>query len=245
MNHDPRHVEVLECYTELPVQGHEEDWKQLMQILELQLGHLESVQTVLRQGSWRTANDPLRYIRTAARREHRKIDNPKRPRALAGCISEMRLPCNRDGTPMEHDDAIDLLNTVVVEGDWDTDYAKERVHPRFLIADSHYEDATHTIDYSKVMDEVALIAGLDKRRRESIEKVLCLLQTAHFKREQLLSCSDEEWRKRLQAGLKWVDRNTALLAKVMSGPPSRATCLAVKKTQGPGKRALKGIPDTY
>lgn len=243
MNHDPRHVEVLERYTELPVQGHEEDWKQLMQMLELQLGHWESVQTVLRQGSWRTANDPLRYIRTASLRENRKIDNPKRPRALAGCISEMKLPCNRDGSPMEHDEAIDLLNTVIVEGDPYTDYAKARVHPRFLIADSHYEDATHTIDYSKVMDEVALIASLNKRRRESIEKVLCLLQVAHFTRNQLLGCADEEWRKRLQAGLKWIDRNTKLLAKVMSEPPSQATCSA-QKIQGPGKRTRKGIPDT-
>jgi hypothetical protein len=198
----------------------------------------------LRQGNWRTANNALRYIRTAARREHRKLDNPKRPPELAGCISEMKLPCNQDGTPMEHDEAIDLLNTAPLEGDWDEDYAKQRVHPRFLIADSPYEDATHMIDYSKVMDEVALIAGPDKRRRESIEKVLCLLATAHFSRKQLLSCADEEGRKRLQAGLKWVDRNTALLAKVMSGPP-QATCLAAKKNQGPGKRILKGIPDTY
>ena len=214
---DRTHFQVLENYAALPLQGHEEDWKQLMQLLGLRVDHLGAVHSVLGRGRWRNANDPVGYIRSAVQREHRKLERPKRPRALAGCISEMKLPSNQDGTPMEHDEAVDLLNAVPLEGQWDTSYAKQRVQRKFLIADSPHHDAEYTIDYSKLMDEVALIAGLSTPRRNAIEKVLVLRSTVHLSREQLSSYPDEGERKRLLAALKWIERNKPLLAKVLSG----------------------------
>jgi hypothetical protein len=141
------------------------------------------------------------------------------PEALAGCISEMKLPRNKDDTPIEHDEAIDLLNTKPLEGQWDTSYAKQRVQRKFLIADSPHQDAEYTIDYSKLMDEVALIAGLSTPRRKAIQKVLVLRSILHLSREQLSSYAGEGERKRLLAALKWIERNKLLLAKVLSGRP--------------------------
>jgi hypothetical protein len=218
-NLNATHVRVLEDFAALPESAHKDDWKPLLQLLSLPVGHLESVQAVLRQGRWREANDPVGYIRSAARRENRKLDRPRRPRALVGCISELKLPRNEDGTFMDHDEAIDLLQTVPQDWGCLTPFAKQRVHRRFLIADSPYEDAEYSIDYSKVMDEVTPIAGLSNTRRDAIQKVLELRATAHISREQILSYPVEGARKRLQAAMKWVERNMALLAKVMSSRP--------------------------
>jgi hypothetical protein len=216
MNHDKKHFQVLEYYAALPVEGHEEDWKQLMPLFQLQVGHIASVQLVLAKGTWRKANDPVSYIRSAAWKEQRKLDGPRRPPKLVGCISELNLPCSEDGIFMEHDEAIDFLYKEPTSWESLVPYAKQRVHAKFLIPDSTDEDAEYTIDYSKLMDEVASLAGLSKPRRDAIEKVLVWLATAHITREQILSYPIVGARKQLQAALRWVNQNKALLSKVLS-----------------------------
>ena len=96
-------------------------------------------------------------------------------------------------------------------------YAMCRVQPKFLIADSAHEDAECTVDYSKLMDEVARRAGLSKARRDWIEKVLVLRATAQISRAQILSYPDVEARKPLQAAWKWRDRHNDLMSNVLSG----------------------------
>jgi hypothetical protein len=72
---------------------------------------------------------------------------------------------------MSYDDTIDFVNAEPLEGDWEDDYAKQRPKPEFLIPDSQCPDAHHKVDYSKLMDHVASVAG-SKQRRDAIEKVL-------------------------------------------------------------------------
>jgi hypothetical protein len=209
-------LEVLENRVGLPLEDHEEDWKELMQRLELPLSHLESVQRVLEQLRWRKAIDPVPYLRTAARREHRKLERGSRSKPPVIRFSDLRLPLNKDGTPLNRDEAIDRLNTAPLEGEWETPYAKQRVRQKFLIADSPHDDAQYTINYTKLMDEVATVTGLSKTRRDYIEKVLELQSVCHITREQILSYPVEAERKRLQAALKWIQRNRSLLAKILS-----------------------------
>jgi hypothetical protein len=107
----------------------EVDLKKLMQLLALPMSYCESVLLVLQQGRWRNAEVPVRYIRAAARREHRKLERGRGSGALVGCISELKLPRNKDGIQMSHDDAIDCLNTGSLEDDWEMPFAKQRVAP--------------------------------------------------------------------------------------------------------------------
>jgi hypothetical protein len=216
INYDETHFQVLENYAALRVEGHEEDWKQLMPLFDLQVGYIASVQLVLAQGTWRNADDPVRYIRSAARREQRNLDRPPWSRGVYS-IAQLNLPCNEDGSLIEHDEIIDLLNRMSMDSDSIEQYANGRVQPKFLIPDSPHEDAECTVDYSKLMDEVAPLAGLSKPRRDWIEKVLVLRATVHISLAKILSCPDVEARKPLQAAWKWLDRNNALLAKVLSG----------------------------
>jgi hypothetical protein len=219
-NVDKTHTQVLDRCAALGLQSSEEDFKELMQRLALPISYWESVLLVLQQGRWRnTAEDPVRYIRAAARREHRKLEQGRRSGALVGCISELKLPRNKEGTPMSYDDAIDRLNTGSLEDECEMQFAKQRVHPKFLVADSPYEDAHREVDYSKLMDEVASIAGLSKVRRDAIERVLFWQSKCHMTRQQILSYPDAVVRKQLQAALKWVQRNKPLLKKVLSGRP--------------------------
>jgi hypothetical protein len=222
-NVNKTYTQVLYNCAALGLQSSEEDFKQLMQLLALPMSHWEGVLLILQQGRWRNiAEDPVRYIRVAACREHRRLERGKRYGALVGCISELKLPRNKDGSQMNYNDAIDRMNTGSLEGEWETQFAKQRVHPKFLIRDSPYEDAHYTVDYSKLMDEVASITGLSKVRRDAIEKVLDLKSICHISREQILSYSpDPAVRKQLQAALKWMLRNHALLKKVLSGQPAK------------------------
>jgi hypothetical protein len=216
LSDDLKHFQVLENFAALPVEGHEEEWKQLMALFSLQVGYIASVQLILNNGTWRKARDPLPYIRSAALREQRKLDRPRQPRGRERCISEQKLR-NDDGTFIGHGEAIDLLSKVPMDSESAERYAMCRVHPKFLIPDSVQEDAECTVDYSKLMDEVARRAGLSKARRDWMEKVLVLRATAGISREQILSYPEVAARKPLQAAWKWLDRNNELLLKVLSG----------------------------
>jgi hypothetical protein len=215
---DKAHTQVLDTCATLGLQSSEEDLEKLMQLLALPISYWESVLLVLRQGRWRKAEDPVRYIRAAARRAHRKLERGRRSGALVGCVSELKLPRNKDGTQMNYDDAIDRLNTGSLEDEWEIQFAKQGVQPKFLVADSPHEDAHLKVDYSKLMDEVASIAGLNKGRREVIERVL-IWQSMGLTRQQILSGPDAVVRTQLQGAVKWIQRNRLLLKKVLSGRP--------------------------
>jgi hypothetical protein len=214
-------LQVLENCATPHLQDRGEDWIELMELLELPFDVWYSVWLVLQQGRWRKADDPLRYIRKAARRKYRKVEGPERSKDLVGCISELKLPLDDDGMPMNYNDAIDRLYTAPLEWESDECYALQRVHPRFLIPDSRHDDAQCTVDFSKVMDEVALVAGLSKKQQDAIEDVLGILSIAHISREQILSYPEEGERKEYQAALKWLQRNRLLLVETMGRPVDR------------------------
>ena len=62
------------------------------------------------------------------------------------------------------------------------------------------------------------VARLPKVRRDAIEAVLRLRGGLDFSREQILACPPAE-RRRRQAAWKWIERNNALLAEVLSNRP--------------------------
>jgi len=215
-NVDKTHTQVLDNCATLGPQSSEVDLKKLMQLLALPMSYCESVLLVLQQGRWRKAEDPVRYIRAAARRELRTLERGRRSGVFVGCISELKLPRNKDGIQMRHDDAIDCLNTGSLGDDWEMPFAQQRVAPKFLVAGSPHEDAHRKVDYSRLMDEVASIAGLSKVRRDVIERVL-VWQSVGLTRQQILSFPDAVGRKQLQAAMTWIQRNRLLLKKVLSG----------------------------
>ena len=158
-NLDKSYPPVFDNCAALGFQSSNEDLKELMRLLALPMSHYESALFILQQGRWRViADNPIRYVRAAARRKHRTIERAKSSPALVGCISELIIPRNKDGTQMSYDDTIDLVNAEPLEGDWEDDYAKQRLKPEFLIAESQSQDAHYKVDYSKLMDRVASLA---------------------------------------------------------------------------------------
>jgi hypothetical protein len=208
-------LECIEKCTCLPAAS-SDDWQALLQLLKLPLDYLGSVYLVISQGRWREANDPVRYIRAAARQDDHSLERPKRSEVRVKCIADLKLPRDADGTLMTHDEALDRLNIAPSSGEWDTCFAQERVHRKFLLADSREEDAFYTVEWEDVMDVVQSIAGLNKTRRDTLEKVLIWRSMMIISREQLLTYPQEAERKKLGAAWKWIDRNPALLTRVLS-----------------------------
>jgi hypothetical protein len=145
------------------------------------------------------------------------LDRPRQSDGRERCIAELKLPCDEDGSFMEHDGVIDLMNTVPMDSESIERYAICRVQPKFLIPDSAHEDVECTVDYSKLMDEVAPLAGLSEPRRDWIKKLLVLRATTHLSRARILSYPDVGARKPLQAAWKWLERNKELVSNVLSG----------------------------
>jgi hypothetical protein len=124
-NLDKTYFQVFDTCATLGLQSSGEDLKELMRLLALPMSFYESALFILQQGRWRDiADNPISYVRTAARRKHRTIERARSSRALVGCISELRIPRNRDGTQMSYDDTINSVNAEPLEGDWEDDYAK-------------------------------------------------------------------------------------------------------------------------
>jgi hypothetical protein len=195
---DKAHAQVLDTCATVGLESGEENMKELMELLALPMSYWESVLLVLQQGRWRNAEDPVRYIRAAARRAHRTLERGRGSGALVGCVSELKLPRNKDGTQMNNGDAIDRLNADSLRDDWEMPFADRRVDPRFLVADSPHEDVQCGVNYSKLMAEVASIAGLSKERRDVIEKVLVWQSTGHITRKRMSSYPDAVVRNQLQ-----------------------------------------------
>jgi hypothetical protein len=174
------------------------------------------MQLVLAQGSWRTAIDPVLYVRAAARREHRKQERPKGAGPFPLSISELKLPRDDDGKSMGHGDAIEYLASRSLEDTWETSYVEQRVRREFRGGERWDQDGEHTLNYSKLADKVAAEAGLTEAQRDAIEEVLRVRGTQALSREQMLACTLPARRKRLQAAWKWIERNKALFAKLLS-----------------------------
>jgi hypothetical protein len=218
MSNDRMHFQVLDNFSALSGEGHDEEWKQLMALLNLPEDYLASVKLIWANGSWRNANDPVLYIRSAARSQYRDLNRLQRPLGRERCIAKLKLRRHEGDAFMEHDDLIDKLNKVPMDSESIEQYAMRKVQRKFLIADSPHEDAECAIDYSKLMDEVASGIGLSKTRRAWMVKVLVLRATADVSRAQMLSYPDVAARKHLQAAWRWLDRHKNLVAKVLSGP---------------------------
>jgi hypothetical protein len=229
VNHETRHVRLLEKCASLPLQGHDDEWEELMRVLRFPLNYWTTVKEVLDQGRWRHATDPVRYIRAAASREWRKREEVKRSGPYRGCISELLFRRKEDGRLMKHDEVIEYW-IARARDDRETPYMELRVRPELLIAESEDYDAVRTVDYSKLMDRVAAEAGLSRSQRNTIELVLQWRAYFNLTREQILNQPDARLRKRLQAAWRWISRNKALLASVLSGkavnPSGRAASIA-------------------
>ena len=74
------------------------------------------------------------------------------------------------------------------------------------------------IKYSKLADKVAAEAGLTKAQRDATEEVLRSRGSLGLTREQMLALAPPARRRRLQAAWKWIERNNALLAKLLKKP---------------------------
>jgi hypothetical protein len=215
---DHEYRELLESCAAHPLEGPAEKWQELFQVLALPLRYVEFVPLVLHQGRWRKAIDPVRYVRAAVRREHCKQERRKSSGPFPLSISELSLPRDEDGVPMCHDGAIEYLTSRSLEDTWETPYVEQRVRREFRGGERWDEDAQHTLNYSKLMDEVTVLAGLTKAQRDAIEEVLRLRGSSGLSRAQILATSPAE-RRRRQAAWKWIERNKALLAKLLSNRP--------------------------
>lgn len=210
------HRELFERCFAHPLDGPVEKWDELVQTLALPPDHLEFALMVLHCGRWRKAADPLGYVRAAARRERLKQELRQCSRNPQS-ISQMNLPCDEDDVPMGPEEALDYMKSRSAEDEWETPYVQQRVRRELRGGEAWDDDAEHTINYSAVADELALRAGLTKKKRDAIEAVLRMRGNG-LSRERILDCPPAE-RKRRQNAWKWLDLNNPLVRSVLSGKP--------------------------
>lgn len=213
MKNHQKHRELFENCATRPLEVPEEKWEELFKILALPPSCQEFVLWILHKGGWRKEVDPVQYVRAAVRKEQREQER-RRASKFPIPFSAFNLPRNEDGTTMGRDEAIDYLNPRSLEDSWETPYVELRVRREFRGGEQWDEDGQYTVNFSKVMDEVAELAGLSKVQRDAIEVVLHSRGRLGLSRNAIMACPPAERRLR-QAAWKWIERNKALLAKVL------------------------------
>jgi hypothetical protein len=177
-----------------------------MEILRLPLSYFAAVREVVMKGRWRTARDPISYVRTAAWRTAATDKEWDRPQGL---------PVPDD---IGHDEFIDIQTAypgpTKKEGVWhavdddDAPYVtagerlRRKVPDRFCM-----ELRTADPDFPKLRvpdwDTIGKAAGLDDGETEVLKHI-----AAGVSREQAMElCSHDSERKRIQAAWRRFDRH--------------------------------------
>ncbi len=210
MKDERKHFELFEKCVTKPHEG--EWWEKLFEILALRPKYREFLPLVLYRGGWRLATDPVRYVRSAVSKESRRQERRRSHCTVRISDLDLRGP---DGRPLGDDAAFDNLQSFEDQGE--ASYVEFRVRRELRGGEGWDEDERETIDYTKLMDEVAARATLNQKRRDAVELVLRLRGREGLTRVEVLNCPPDE-RKRRQAAWKWIERNHALLADVLAAP---------------------------
>ena len=198
--------QLLSTISSKPYEECEDDWKNFLRFVRLQMSLIPAVQMILRQGRWRGQPNPVAYIRKGAIRcaiRERMIDLSRSREVLASDLTYR----DADGNLLPHDERLDMATVEYEEkfGGDDEDYYSS---PLDRVSEVLVADDIAGVDWDRAAD----LAGLDAGERLVLDVRLVL----GCSREQALSlCYTEGARKLLQAAWKRFERHQEALKKVL------------------------------
>jgi hypothetical protein len=197
-------------------------------VLKLPIRYVAAVQWALSQGRWRTAKNPVAYIRTVARREAAGMGSRREPKSTLQIPENIR---DEEGERLSLEEYIDFawadVGAVKVGSVWKARNPldepvfmdeEDRVIPcvdgrpvplDLLIPEDDEPDAKLDINWPKVAER----AGLDEEEAEVLT-----LRGSGITREAMLSRlgKTEKQRRRWQAAWRRLDRHMPSVRAVLS-----------------------------
>jgi hypothetical protein len=216
-------MERLERISAKPYENHQNEWKAVLEMLNLPLAYLPGVQTALKQGSWRGARNPAAYVATVAYREARKagiLGHPdKVGRHPDEAVTVSDLPgfdgeCDQDKVDTRHC-AATFGGPSKTNGKWRVSDAWEgndwsiydtKVHASVLKKDV-YGDEIREVDWDVIEAE----AALTQKERKALK-----LRLDGVGRDSAIqqAASDAE-RRAIEAGFKGLQRKQARISEII------------------------------
>jgi hypothetical protein len=198
-------LELLSAVASQPFEACEAQWKEVLGRLRLGVLYVPAIQSVLKEGRWKTAPNPIAYVRKSAVRAAVRLGivdiRPNRGREVLAC--DLRFE-DEEGHELDHDDKLGMA-LYDYKDKFGLDYAGSDSAEGRLPEALFDEDLD--IDWERAGDLADLDAG---------ERLVIDLQLIGFGRDAALAaCLRDEDRRYLQAAWKRFDRNKERLSEAM------------------------------
>jgi len=207
-------LELLSAVSSRPFEACEAEWKEVLRRLRLGILYVPAIQSVLKEGRWKNAANPIAYVRKASVRAAVQLGivyiRPHQDREVLAC--DLRYE-DEGGNQLTHDDKLGAVLHAYEEKygrDYGESHAAEDRLPATLFDEKSYE-----IDWERACD----LAGLDVGEHLVLE-----LQWIGFTRYAASrACLTDEDRKYLEAAWKRFERDRERLSEVLkNGKKGRA-----------------------
>lgn len=197
-----------------PFESCEAEWKEVLGGLRLGVLYVPAIQSVLKEGRWKSASDPMTYIRKSSVRAAVRLGivdiRPNQDREVLACELQFE---DEEGNALDHDDK---LGTALhrYEERFGRDYGGDS-----HLAEERLPEALFNEELDINWEQAGGLAGLDAGERLVLD-----LQVIGFGREAALrACLTDEDRRYLQAAWKRFQRNKERLSEVLqSGKKGQA-----------------------
>jgi hypothetical protein len=102
-----RDLIALEAAAALPMEGHDEEWLRIArEVVKIPIAAIPGLQEALRQGRWRSAKNPVGYVRMVAKREAVRMGLGPESKKTVG----LKVP-SVEGSELSHDDYVDFQSS--------------------------------------------------------------------------------------------------------------------------------------
>jgi hypothetical protein len=208
---------ILEAFAVWPFDGYEKDWEAVAASHEIGLpaSYARAVYEAVRQGRWRTAENPAAYVYAVARIEGRKMGFRKR-NAEAPSVSDLPAVRDREGRPLSHDEHMERLcyrhcpDEPIYTDEEGRSMDRPYSQAILKLDEPGAEDAHPVRDW----DKVAKLSRLDKGERQVLAWWLIKGNT----REEFLNgAKNEEGRRERRASWRRFERKFPKIRAIISG----------------------------
>lgn len=206
-------LELLSAVASQPFESCEAEWKEVLRALRLGILYVPAIQSVLKEGRWKSAPNPIAYVRKSAVRTAVRMGivdiRPNQDREVLAC--DLRFE-DEEGRELDHDDKLGMA-LHDYEDKFGRDYAGS------LSAEGRLPEIFLGEDLDIDWERAGELAGLDAGERLVLD-----LQLIGFGRDAALrACVTDEDCRYLQAAWKRFERNKARLREVLqNGKKGRA-----------------------
>jgi hypothetical protein len=203
-----------------PFEACEAQWKEVLRSLRLGILYVPAIQAVLKEGRWKSAPNPIAYVRKSAVRAAVRLGivdiRPNRDREILACDLQYE---DEEGNELDHDEKLGMaLHRYEEKFGKEYDLGAHSAEGR--LPEGIFNEELD-IDWERAGD----LAGLDAGERLVVD-----LQLIGFGREAALrACLTDEDRRYLQAAWKRFDRNKDRLSQVLQSGQSGAACPFTRK----------------